>query len=119
MSCYASSKDREKAIFEYIQQLEQKLAELEKDALDNQEKLNASIQDKIAKLAEAEKQNEWVSVEDRLPEELYEIFLVQCKDDNERVGFYFRTTLWLKEAGWQTEHPVTHWKSILPPQEKE
>ena len=38
MSCYASSKDREKAIFEYIQQLEQKLAETEKQNEESQEK---------------------------------------------------------------------------------
>ena len=67
MSCYMSSKDREKAIFEYIEQLETELAEVKKE-IKRVYSLNDGFSDQVmglnSELSQLREENEWISVEE-------------------------------------------------------
>jgi hypothetical protein len=97
MSCYASSKDREQAIFDYIETLESRVQEFE----------NA---------------NEWISVDDRLPldesdKKLHPYTQYNCLIyRNGHVEFGAFSVGNLPEPwGCFSADNITHWKPITPP----
>ena len=73
------------------------------------------------KLAEAEKQNEWVSVEDRLPEYGTPCLVWMEAHRSAITCNYFDDFGLVRSSSKDglAPHGVTHWKPILPPQEKE
>ena len=104
--------------------------------VDNNENKAACIADEAMeeieilqqKLADAEKQNEWISVEDRLPE----IDTPVCLYNDNRfmnyhfdmcwhgVGYLSELNYWsvIGDSRGQCLDSVTHWKPIKPPQDE-
>lgn len=63
------------------------------------------------KLADAEKQNEWISVEDRLPDKGQFVLGFRDNIDSKIIDADY----W-DEKYWKMNN-YTHWKPITPPQE--
>jgi len=70
--------------------------------------------------------NEWISVEDRLPEKGEHVFCY-CREDYEQRGYHVKTTHWDGEGDthefksvYERYISVTHWMPLpKPPEEQE
>lgn len=116
-----AAKNLEKA----LQQLETELSEVKKD-YNNQCKTSAENLAKFFKvqleLNNLRKENEWISVSDRLPEEAVKV-LINLEQSREPIQLAFLTNggkEFRNEGDWKAIYPlitVTYWKPITPPQE--
>jgi len=68
------------------------------------------------KLADAERQNEWISVEDRLP--IDHEYKLLCTNLNSYVAAWYslKQEKFIGYSGYINNDRITHWKPITPPQ---